>query len=116
MSSNGKALIDLKKTFTNKAMGCVKDQPKILVGMMDRQTEVRGCLNGSFSGEPFGPVSGGFSVKADSDLVAAKRILIESLKRITLAIRAGESTSFFSGGEPFSSSVSDNDASVEKSD
>ena len=42
----------------------MKDQPKIAVGIMDRQAEVTGCLYGNFRGEGFGPVSGRFSAKA----------------------------------------------------
>jgi len=37
-----------------------KNQPKITVGIMDRQTEVFGRLDGKFLGDGFGPVSGLF--------------------------------------------------------
>jgi hypothetical protein len=40
-----------------------------------------------------------FSVKSDSDIVEATRILSESLKRIKEAKSKGEQTSYFSGGE-----------------
>ncbi|MGA2466772.1 MAG: hypothetical protein ABSH06_20785 [Thermodesulfobacteriota bacterium] len=39
----------------------MKNQPKITVGIMDRQTEVFGRLDGNFNGDGFGPVSGWFS-------------------------------------------------------
>lgn len=39
--------------------------PKITVGIMDRQAEVFGHLDGNFSGEGFGPVSGLFSARAE---------------------------------------------------
>jgi hypothetical protein len=43
----------------------MKNQPKITVGIMDRQTEVFGRLDGNFRENGFGPVSGWFSAKAD---------------------------------------------------
>jgi SpoIID/LytB domain protein len=39
------------------------------VGIMDRQSEVKGCLNGDFYGDNFGPVSGQFLAKAASGLI-----------------------------------------------
>jgi stage II sporulation protein D len=47
----------------------VKNQPKITVGIIDRQAEVTGCLNGSFRGDGFGPVSGRFSAKGMSGMI-----------------------------------------------
>jgi hypothetical protein len=47
----------------------VKNQPKITVGIMDRQTEVFGRLDGNFNGDGFGPVSGWFSAKADAGMI-----------------------------------------------
>jgi stage II sporulation protein D len=47
----------------------VKNQPKITVGIMDRQTEVAGCLNGSFRIDNLGLVSGRFSAKAEEEMV-----------------------------------------------
>ncbi len=44
----------------------MKDQPKITVGIMDRQAEVNGRLHGNFRGEGFGPVSGLFSARAEA--------------------------------------------------
>ena len=47
----------------------MKDQPKITVGIMDRQAEINGCLHGDFSGEGFGPVSGRVSAKVMSGMI-----------------------------------------------
>ncbi len=44
----------------------MNSSPKINVGLMDRQAEVSGHLNGYFSGDKFGPLSGRFSAKAVS--------------------------------------------------
>ncbi len=50
-------------------MWSVKNQPKITVGIMDRQTEVNGRLNVDFYGDSSGPVSGGFSAKAEAGVI-----------------------------------------------
>jgi stage II sporulation protein D len=50
-------------------MGSVMNQPRITVGLMDRQAEISGFLDGNFRGDSFGPVSGWFSVKADSGMI-----------------------------------------------
>ena len=47
----------------------MKNQPKITVGMMDRQTGVFGRLNGNFRGDGFGPISGRFSAKAEAGMI-----------------------------------------------
>src|SRR4030042_974310 len=47
----------------------MKDQPKITVGIMDRQTEVFGRLDGNFRGEGFDPISGSFSAKAEAGMI-----------------------------------------------
>jgi len=47
----------------------VRNQPRITVGIMDRQAEVSGCLHGDFHGDGFGLVSGRFSAKAMSGMV-----------------------------------------------
>jgi len=47
----------------------MKNQPKITVGIMDRQTEIFGRLDGNFRGDEFGPVSGQFSVKATAGMI-----------------------------------------------
>jgi len=45
-------------------MGSVKDQPKLTVGVMDRQAEVSGRLDGNFRWDESSSVSGRFSAKA----------------------------------------------------
>jgi SpoIID/LytB domain protein len=47
----------------------MKSQPKITVGIMDRQTGVTGRLDGNFHGNGFGPLSGGFSAKAAAGMI-----------------------------------------------
>ncbi|OPY73485.1 MAG: Stage II sporulation protein [Syntrophorhabdus sp. PtaU1.Bin002] len=47
----------------------VKKEPRISVGIMDRQAEINGRLNGTFVGQGFGPVSGIFSAKGASGTV-----------------------------------------------
>jgi stage II sporulation protein D len=47
----------------------MKRQPKITVGIMDRQTEVLGSLDGNFQGDGFGPVSGQFSGRAETGMI-----------------------------------------------
>ncbi len=44
-------------------------EPKMDVGILDRQAEIRGCLNGLFSGNGIESVSGRFSAKAASEAV-----------------------------------------------
>jgi SpoIID/LytB domain protein len=47
----------------------MKNQPKITVSIMDRQTEVNGRLDGDFRGDGFGPVSGRVSAKATAGMI-----------------------------------------------
>jgi stage II sporulation protein D len=47
----------------------MKQQPKITVGIMDGRTEIDGCLNGSFRGEPFGTLSGHFSARSEVGII-----------------------------------------------
>ena len=66
----------------------MKDQPKIAVGIMDRQTEVFGRLDGDFRGNGFGPLSGRFSAKAEAGMIvlsdeAHREILRSPLIRLT---------------------------------
>jgi len=60
----------LKKDLRIRIMGSVKKQPKITIGIMERQTEVFGRLNGSFHGEESGPISGQFSATAIKGTIA----------------------------------------------
>ena len=58
-------------------MWSVKNEPKIAVGIMDRQTEVSGHLDGDFRGDGFGPVSGPFSAKAAAGMI----VLLDKMNR-----------------------------------
>jgi len=55
----------------------VKNEPTIIVGIMDGLTEVSGRLDGSFRGERYGPVSGRFSAKAE----AGRIVLLDEVHR-----------------------------------
>ncbi|MEW6376811.1 MAG: SpoIID/LytB domain-containing protein [Thermodesulfobacteriota bacterium] len=76
----------------------VKNQPKITVGIMDRQTEVTGRLDGNFFGDEFGPVSGRFSAKAEAGMIVlldeAHREIARSLS-IRLTAKEGSMFSVF---------------------
>jgi len=76
----------------------MKDQPTITVGIMDRKTEVFGCLNGNFHGGGFGSVSGQFSAKAEAGSVVffgkAHREICRS-PLIKLAALGGSTFSLF---------------------
>ena len=66
----------------------MKNEPKITVGIMDRQTEVSGRLDGNFLGDGFGPVSGRFSTKATAGMIvlteeAHREICRSKLIRVT---------------------------------
>jgi stage II sporulation protein D len=65
-------------------MWSVKNQPKITVGILDRQTEVCGRLNGNFRGEGFGPVSGRFSAKAEAGRIVLLDEVYHELCRFPL--------------------------------
>ncbi|NLW36571.1 MAG: SpoIID/LytB domain-containing protein [Syntrophorhabdus aromaticivorans] len=47
----------------------MKKEPRISVGIMDRQTGINGRLNGGFAAQGFGPVSGIFSAKTASGTI-----------------------------------------------
>ena len=47
----------------------MKHQPKITVGILDRQTDVFGRLDGNFRRDGFGPASGRFSAKAEAGMI-----------------------------------------------
>jgi stage II sporulation protein D len=50
-------------------MESVKTEPKIAVGIMDHQTEVKGRLREDFRGNGFGPFTGGFSARVDAGIL-----------------------------------------------
>jgi stage II sporulation protein D len=47
----------------------MKSEPKITVGIMDQQHEIKGCLNGAFYGDRLGPLRGRFVAGAMSGMV-----------------------------------------------
>ena len=47
----------------------VRDQPQITVGIMDRQVEITGRLDGDFRVGGFGPVSGRFSARSEAGTI-----------------------------------------------
>jgi SpoIID/LytB domain protein len=47
----------------------MKRQPNITVGIMDRQTQVNGSLDGNFHLDKFGPVSGQFSGRTETGMI-----------------------------------------------
>jgi len=53
----------------NPLPSSMRNEPKITVGIMDRQTEVIGRLNGNFHGDRLDSVSGGFSAKATTGTI-----------------------------------------------
>jgi SpoIID/LytB domain protein len=69
-------------------MGSVKKEPNITIGILDRQTEVSGRLDGNFYGDGFGPISGRFSAEADAEVIllldeAHREIVRSPLIRLT---------------------------------
>ena len=60
-----------------------------------------------FSSQRFAPRWSKFTVKSAEDGHSAIATLAESYKRIKAAIKAGEPTGYFSGGEP--TATADND-------
>jgi stage II sporulation protein D len=73
----------------------VKNQPKITVGIMDRQAEVAGCLNGNFRGEGFGPVTGRFSARVMLGMVVlADQAHLEIARSPSMRLMASEDSTF----------------------
>lgn len=69
--------------------------PKITVGLMDRQAEVFGHLNGYFSVEGLGPLSGRFSARAESGgVVFYDKDDREIFRSPLIKFRAGENSLF----------------------
>jgi stage II sporulation protein D len=69
-------------------MGCVTKEPKITVGIMDRQTAVSGHLGGHFYGDGFAHLSGRFSAKAEAGMIvlldqAHRQVCRSALIRLT---------------------------------
>jgi SpoIID/LytB domain protein len=74
----------------------MKHQPNITVGIMDRQTEITGCLNGNFRGDEFGPVSGPFSAKADAGMIVLFDEAFHEIARSPSIRLTGQDESMFS--------------------
>jgi SpoIID/LytB domain protein len=73
----------------------VKSEPKITVGIADRQTEVFGRLDGDFLGDGFGPISGWFSAKAVEEMIAlTDETLCEICRSPLIRLTAGKGSTF----------------------
>ena len=73
----------------------MNNQPKISVGIMDRQDGVAGCLHGNFHGNGFGPVSGRFSAKAISGLIVLSDEAEREIARLpSIRLTAEEDSTF----------------------
>jgi SpoIID/LytB domain protein len=72
------------------------NQPKITVGIMDRQTEVFGRLDGNFRGDGFGPVSGRFSAKVIEEAIVLFNQAHRQISRSPSIRLRDEKGSFFS--------------------
>ncbi len=55
----------------------MKDQPKIAVGIIERQSEIFGRLDGDFYGDGCGPLSGVFSARGDTGTI----VLVDENRR-----------------------------------
>ncbi len=70
-------------------------QPKITVGVMDRQTEVFGHFNGIFRGNGFGPVSGRFSAQAaEGSIVLFDETRRQIIRSPSIRLKAGKRSLF----------------------
>lgn len=74
------------------------NEPIMTVGIIDRQREIRGCLNGDYNGNGFGALSGRFSAKTISGMI----VLIDEedcevvcSDYITLTARKGSTFTLF---------------------
>ena len=73
----------------------MRQQPRIKVGIMDRQAEVSGRLNGDFRGDGFGFVSGRFSAKAMSGMVVlTDEAHLEIARSPSIRLAAPEDSTF----------------------
>ena len=73
----------------------MKSEPKITVGITDRQTEVFGRLDGDFLGDGLGPISGWFSAKAVGEMIAlTDETLCEICRFPLIRLTAGKGSTF----------------------
>ena len=77
-------------------MGSVQNPPKINVGIMDRQTEVAGRLDGDYHGDEFGPISGRFSAKTETEMIVLTDEANHETHRSTSIRLTGQEGSAFS--------------------
>jgi stage II sporulation protein D len=77
-------------------MGSVKSQPKITVGIFDRQTEVAGRFDGNYRGDEFGPISGRFSAKTEAEMIVFTDEANHEICRSTSIRLTGQEGSAFS--------------------
>ena len=74
----------------------MKNQPKITVGIMDRQAEVNGSLDGNFHVDGFGLISGQFSGKAETGMIVLFDEAHCEIARSSLIKLTGHPDSLFS--------------------
>jgi SpoIID/LytB domain protein len=74
----------------------VKDRPKITVGIIDRQTEVFGRLDGTFRRNEFDAVSGRFSAKVESGAIVVVDEANHEISRSKSITLTGQGGSTFS--------------------
>jgi len=77
-------------------MESMNSPPKITVGIMDRQGEISGHLDGCFFGEEFGPVSGRFTAKVTEETVVLFDQAHRQIFRFPLIKLTAGKDSFFS--------------------
>jgi hypothetical protein len=82
-----------EKSFASIAL----KKQSIRIECFSRGADLKGTKVAS---QRFAPRWSKFTVKSDTDVQQTVEILTESQKRIKEAIKAGEPTSYFSGGEP----------------
>ena len=74
----------------------MKHPLKITVGIMDRQAEISGYLDGNFFGDEFGPVSGRFSAKVMEEAIVLLNQAHRQISRSPSIRLRAEKGSFFS--------------------
>jgi len=79
-SENIITLNDDSQPFTAASVGQMKGQRKITVGILDRQAEVAGRLEGNFRGEGIAPFSGRFWARATAGRIV---LLNEAQREVT---------------------------------
>jgi len=83
--------------------------------VFSRETPIENTI---IANQRFAPRWCKFTVKADVDVDKAVKILIESYNRIKEALKAGEPTGYFSGGDEFGSvkDIIDSEEDIDKSE